>query len=85
MSNITYDRREDLKRIVFGDFFASSGELGSTLNMGGISFSKNYKIDPYFIKYPEIGFSGLASLPSELEVYRDGVLIRKERILTGRV
>jgi len=83
MSNVTYDRREDLKRIVFGDFFASSGELGSTLNMGGISFSKNYNIDPYFIKYPEIGFSGLASLPSDLEVYRDGVLIRKERVAPG--
>jgi len=83
MSNVTYDRREDLRRIVFGDFFASSGELGSTLNMGGISFSKSYNIDPYFIKYPEIGFSGLASLPSELEVYRDGVLIRKERISPG--
>jgi outer membrane usher protein FimD/PapC len=83
MSNITYDRREDLRRIVVGDFFGSSGDLGSTLNMGGISFSKNYNINPYFIKYPEIGFSGLASLPSELEVYRDGVLIRRERISPG--
>lgn len=83
MSNITYDRREDLKRGGVGDFFSSSGELGSTVNMGGISFSKNYTIDPYFIKYPEIGFSGVASLPSELEVYRDGVLIRKERISPG--
>jgi outer membrane usher protein len=83
MSNITYDRREDLRQIVLGDFFASSGELGSTLNMGGISFSKNYNIDPYFIRYPEIGFSGLASLPSELEVFRDGILIRKERIAPG--
>jgi outer membrane usher protein FimD/PapC len=83
MSNITCDRREDLTRIVVGDFFGSSGELGSTLNMGGISFSKNYNINPYFIKYPEIGFSGLASLPSEVEVYRDGVLIRKERVAPG--
>ncbi len=83
MSNVTYDRREDLRRIVFGDFFASSGELGSTLNMGGISFSKQYNINPYFIKYPEIGFSGLAALPSELEVYRDGALIRKERVAPG--
>ncbi len=83
MSNVTYDRREDLRRVVLGDFFASSGELGSTVNMGGISFSKSYNIDPYFIKYPEIGFSGLAALPSELEVYRDGVLIRKERISPG--
>jgi outer membrane usher protein len=83
MSNITYDRRKDLQRVVFGDFFASSGELGSTLNMGGISFSKSYNIDPYLVKYPEISFSGIASLPSEIEVYRDGVLIEKKRISPG--
>src|SRR4030065_1650885 len=83
MSNVTYDRREDLWRVIAGDFFGSPGELGSTLNMGGISFSKNYLINPYFIKYPEIGFSGIASLPSEVEVYRDGVLIKKERISPG--
>jgi outer membrane usher protein FimD/PapC len=83
MSSLTYDRREDLKRGVAGDFFVTSGELGSTVNMGGLSFSKTYLIDPYFIKYPEMGFSGLTSLPSELEVYRDGVLIKKERISPG--
>ncbi len=83
MSNLTYDRREDLRRLILGDFFASSGELGSTVNMGGVSFSKNYRIDPYFITFPEIDFSGMASLPSEIEIYRDGVLIRKERVSPG--
>jgi outer membrane usher protein len=83
MSRVVYDRREDLKRIVFGDSFVSSGDLGSTLNMGGISFSKAYRIDPYFITYPEISFSGLSSLPSDVEVYRDGVLIRKDRLSPG--
>jgi outer membrane usher protein len=83
MSNITYDRREDMTRGILGDFFASSGELGSSLNMGGISYSKNFRINPYFITYPEIDFSGVASLPSEIEVYRDGILIRKERVSPG--
>lgn len=83
MSNLTYDRREDLKRLILGDFFASSGELGSTVNMGGVSFSKNYRIDPYFITFPEINFSGMASLPSEIEIYRDGTLIRKEKVSPG--
>lgn len=83
MSNITYDQRESLRRIVLGDAFASSGDLGSTLNLGGVSFSKAYRIDPYFITYPEISFSGLASLPSEVEVYRDGILIKKDRISPG--
>ncbi len=85
MSNLTYDRREDLLRGVFGDFFASSGDLGTTLNMGGISLSKNYRMDPYFVKFPEISFSGLISLPSEIEIYRDGFLIRKERVSPGGI
>ncbi len=85
MSQIIYDRREELFRGVLGDSFATSGDLGSTINLGGIHLSKNYLIDPYFIKYPEISFSGLISLPSEVEVYRDGVLIRKERISPGEV
>lgn len=85
MSNLTYDRREDLLRGVLGDFFASSGDLGSTLNMGGISLSKNYRMDPYFVKFPEISFSGLISLPSEIEIYRDGFLIRRERVSPGGI
>lgn len=85
MSHITYDRREDLLRAVLGDSFGTSGDLGSTINIGGISFSKNYLIDPYFIKYPEVNFSGLVSLPSEVEIYRDGILIQKGRISPGEV
>ncbi len=83
MSNITQDDRKRLNRTVFGDFFGLSGELGSQLNMGGISLSKNYRIDPYFIQYPEISFTGLVSLPSELEIYRDGILINRERLSPG--
>ena len=83
MSNINYDRREDMTRGIVGDFFATSGEMGSSLNMGGISYSKNFRINPYFITYPEIDFSGLTSLPSEIEIYRDGILIRKERVSPG--
>lgn len=83
MSSVTYERREDLRRVVLGDFFATSGELGSPVNMGGISFSKNYLINPYFIKYPELDFSGLISLPSEVKVYRGGALIRTERVSPG--
>lgn len=83
MSNITYDRRQDLQRLILGDFFAFSGDLGGRINMGGISFSKVYHIDPYFIKNPMYNFSGLASLPSEVEVYLDGMLIRKEKLPPG--
>jgi outer membrane usher protein FimD/PapC len=84
MSQVIYDRRQQMQRLAFGDFIASSGgNLGSSANLGGVSFSKVYDIDPYFIKRPLLGFSGFASLPSEMELYIDGVLTRRERISPG--
>jgi len=83
LSNITYDRRKEMQRIIAGDFSASSGDLGSTVIMGGISFSKIYQIDPYFIRYPVVDFRGLALLPSDVEIYLDGTLIRREKLPPG--
>jgi len=82
-SNATYDFRKDMDRLVFGDFFASSGNLGSTVNLGGISFSKIYNIDPYFIKQPLFNFSGQTALPSEADIYVDGMLLRREKLSPG--
>ena len=83
LSSLTHDRRQDLQRAVAGDFFASSGDLGNSVNLGGISMSKVFRIDPYFIRYPLADFSGLAAFPSDVEVYLDGNRIRTEKISPG--
>jgi outer membrane usher protein FimD/PapC len=83
MSSVNYDRRNRLDRWVLGDFFASSGDLGGSLNIGGIGYSKVYRIDPYFIRYPLADFSGLVSLPSQAEIYLNGTRIRTEKIAPG--
>lgn len=82
-SSASYDRRGDLQRFILGDFFASSGPLGSSLNLGGLSFRKVYKMDPYLVKQPLFDFTGLASAPSDIEVYLDGVIIKRERVQPG--
>jgi outer membrane usher protein FimD/PapC len=84
MSTLTLDRREDLRRIMAGDFLTFSGELGSRLSMGGLSFSKNFDIDPYFVFYPAIDFAGAVTTPSEVQVFVDGSLVRTERVPPGR-
>jgi len=83
MTALTYDDRIRLRRGVAGDFFASSGELGSNLNMGGVSFSKSYKLDPYFIKYPTLNLGGMASMPSDVEVYIDGIRLVSDKLAPG--
>lgn len=83
LSNMTYDRQFDMQRLVVGDQFAASGELGSSVNIGGIGFSKVYRMNPYFSKNPLLTLSGLISLPSEVEIYLNGVRIRREKLSPG--
>jgi len=82
-SRLIYDRRPDMQRITLGDFTATSGNLGTDLILGGVSFSKVYRINPYFINRPTAGLSGLVPLPSDLEVYLNGSRIRTERLAPG--
>ncbi|MRR06360.1 MAG: fimbrial biogenesis outer membrane usher protein [Deltaproteobacteria bacterium] len=82
-SSLIYDRRQEMERIVLGDVQASSGDLGVGLNLGGLSLSKLYRINPYFINRPTAGLSGLVSLPSDMEVYLNGSRIRTERLSPG--
>ena len=83
MSSVTLDDRENLRRFVVGDFLTPSRELGTSVNLGGISISKNYGLDPYFVRFPTQSVAGNVSLPSELEVYLDGQRIRTERLAPG--
>lgn len=84
MSNVTYDRRDTLQRVVAGDFYTVSGDLGSSLNLGGFSFSKIYRMDPYFVNRPSFNFTGLATLPSEVDIYLDGTKIGAQKVAPGR-
>jgi outer membrane usher protein FimD/PapC len=83
-TNVTRDRREEMQRLVFGDLTAASGDLGTGVNLGGIGFSKIYRIDPYFLRYPLAGVGGMVSLPSVAEVFLGGTRIRTEKLPPGQ-
>lgn len=78
-----YDWRDSLRRLEVGDVHAESGELGSALLLGGISFAKHYEIDPYLPKHPAFAATGLTPLPAEMIVSLDGIPIRREHIAPG--
>jgi outer membrane usher protein FimD/PapC len=82
-TSLAWDDRQTLRRVIGGDFIAFSGDLGSRIQLGGLSLSKVYRIDPYFIRYPLFDISGMASLPSDVELYVDGVRVRSERFAPG--
>lgn len=82
-SSATYERRNDLQWLVMGDQYANSGNLGSTVNMAGIGFSKVFRLDPYFITQPVLDLTGSVIFPTEAEIYLNGVLIGREQIAPG--
>lgn len=82
-STLIVEHRERLLRWTAGDFFARSGDLGGTVHLGGLSYSKRYAIDPYFLEYPTLDYHGSVSAPSEVDIYLDGAKVRTERISPG--
>jgi len=82
-TQLVRDSRETAQRLIVGDSLTFSGELGSLVNFGGISLSKEYRITPYFIKYPTFSFSGVAALPSEVEVSIGGIPTVRKAVAPG--
>lgn len=82
-TNAVVDRPLDLQRLTVGDFLASSGELGSTLNLGGLSFAKAYDIDPYFIRKPLASLTGFVPAAARAQILLDGLPIGDKRLPPG--
>ena len=54
LTSVRADDRKNLRTVVAGDFPAISGILGSAPLLGGVNVSKNFTIDPYYIRYPSL-------------------------------
>ena len=83
LSNFTVDQPADMRRWVAGDSFATTGTLGASLLVGGVSVSRNFALDPYFVRTPLPRVSGAVLTPSTLDVYVNGVLVRREPLPPG--
>lgn len=82
-TRLIWDWRDEMRRFTVGDFIADSGSLGGRVNLGGVSFSKLYQLNPYFIRYPLFDFSGMLDLPADVDLYVDGSRVRTERFAPG--
>ena len=83
LTSLTIDDRRRMNRIVIGDAVASTGALGGGMQMAGLTISRDFSLDPYFVRYPTIGLSGAATTPSRVEVYVNDQLLRVEQIPPG--
>lgn len=84
LTNVTRDDRVSLVRYTAGDLTASSGELGGGALVAGFSITKNYSLNQHFVRYPGINLEGLIYSPSDVEIWRDGSLLKRERVEPGK-
>jgi len=83
LSNFTVDDRERMVRYLLGDRIDTTGPLGGSELLGGISISREFSLNPYFVRFPTVGLSGAVLTRSTAEVYVNGQLLRSEVLPPG--
>jgi outer membrane usher protein len=64
---------ENATSLVLGDTVSSGLNWTRPLRLGGIQFSRNFRLQPYRTTTPLTSFIGKATLPSSVELYIDGM------------
>jgi outer membrane usher protein len=83
LTSITVDDRARMNRYTVGDTVASTGALGGAVQLAGATLSRDFTLDPYFVRYPTIGLSGSVMTPSRVEIYVNDQLVRVEQLRPG--
>lgn len=82
-SQVTWENREELRRIVAGDEVISGGALGSGGFIGGVHLIRSFELDPYLVMVPGIDLASSVSVPSTADIYVDGVLVARHHLPPG--
>ncbi len=83
ITNLQQDDRANLRRLTLGDFFTPSFDLSGAVPLGGISLTKYYSMDPYFVQYPTASFRTEVALPSTVVVRIDGNVVDQRQVQPG--
>jgi outer membrane usher protein len=78
------DDQQDLRRETIGDEVALSGELGSSVVVGGIGYSRNFALQPGFLRDASPVVSGTVLSPTQADVYVNGSLTRSLTLQPGQ-
>ena len=79
----TYDLLSRLEKVVVGDAVVSGQGIGTSGVVGGITWARDFALDPYLVTAPRPAFSAFAPTPSTLEVWVNGALVRQQPVPAG--
>ena len=83
LSSYSMDDRTRLRRWTFGDANISTDSLGASTIVGGATVSRNFSLDPYFVRFPPLNFKGMALTPSRVDIYVNGQIVSQQELPPG--
>jgi len=83
LSAVTRDDHASMTRLTLGDFPVFSGRDGGGGIFGGISFSRNFSINPYYSRYTGLLVNGTANTPSQVDYFLGDRLMFSETVSPG--
>ncbi|MEI6226077.1 MAG: fimbria/pilus outer membrane usher protein [Deltaproteobacteria bacterium] len=79
----TYDLLARLEKLVVGDAVVSGQGAGTSGVVGGVTWSRDFSLDPYLVTAPRPAFTAFAPTPSVLEVWVNGAMVRQQQVPAG--
>lgn len=65
--------RSRMLTLTLGDFVSAGPSWSSALRMAGVQVRRDFSLDPSFLTDPQLSYSGVAVLPSALDVFVNNV------------
>ncbi len=82
---IAYQRESEpnLSRLTAGDEYATTGNLGANVVVGGLGATRQFDFQPDYAYFPTPGMSGTALSPTTADLYANGTLVRSVQLAPG--
>jgi outer membrane usher protein len=83
MTAFSYELLSRLEKLVVGDAVFASQGIGSSGVVGGVTWGRDFALDPYLVVAPRPSFTAFAATPSTLEVWVNGSMVRQQPVPAG--
>ncbi len=83
LTYVNWDTPQKLRRWTAGDAFVGGEVLGGSVDLAGLTLSRQYSLQPYLIRSPSFDVTGTAATPSTVEVYVNGQLTNRVAVPPG--
>ena len=82
-STWSYSMPDDMRTVRLGDMLTASQSWSRPTRIAGIQWGRNFTLQPYRINTPLAAFIGSATLPSEVELYINGLRQYSAKVPAG--